>query len=224
MVLRNSAGGNSVEVFKPQVEAGLYFQKGYDTKGQFCSYWHQINEVFLSEPESVLEIGKGTGFVFEYLRKYGVSISSVDFDLLLKPDVVGSVLNLPFRNCAFEIILCCEVLEHLPYVNFKGSLKEIRRVAAKSVILSLPQNVKKIYRVLFEAPKFRGIQKMLSFPQKKYETRSFDDLHYWEIDIQGYPFRKIVQAIEDSGFRITRTYRVFEKVYHRFFILQKHNR
>lgn len=46
-------------------------------------------------------------------------------------------------------------------------------------------------------------------------------MHYWEIDIQGYPYGKVARAIEDSGFHITQTYRVFEKVYHRFFILRK---
>lgn len=167
VAFKDSLGANSVEALTPQVDASLYFQKGYDTKGQFCSYWHQINEVFLSEPDSVLEIGKGTGFVFEYLRKYGISVISVDFDPMLEPDVAGSALNLPFNNNAFETILCCEVLEHLPYVNFKDSLEEIWRVAEKFVILSLPQNVKKIYRILLEAPKFRGIQKMLSLPQEK---------------------------------------------------------
>lgn len=30
---------------KPRVEPNHYFDKSYDTKERFISYWHQVNEI-----------------------------------------------------------------------------------------------------------------------------------------------------------------------------------
>ena len=37
----------------------------------------------------------------------------------------------------------------------------------------------------------------------------------------GYSLKRIMNDIENSGFHILKTYRVFEWYYHRFFILKK---
>jgi hypothetical protein len=54
----------------------------------------------------------------------------------------------------------------------------------------------------------------------------FNGEHYWEIGKAGYPLSisKNIKDIQRSGFKIERTYRIFEHPYHRFFILKKINR
>jgi len=39
---------------EPQVKPSHYFQRNYDTKERFISYWHQVNEIIELEPNSVL--------------------------------------------------------------------------------------------------------------------------------------------------------------------------
>ena len=48
---------------KTQVAPDHYFNKSYDTKERFISYWRQINEIIKLGPNRVLEIGIGNGFV-----------------------------------------------------------------------------------------------------------------------------------------------------------------
>jgi len=50
---------------------------------------------------------------------------------------------------------------------------------------------------------------------------NLENKHYWEIGKVGYPLSKITKDIERAGFNITKTYRIFENPYHRFFILRK---
>ena len=45
--------------------------------------------------------------------------------------------------------------------------------------------------------------------------------HYWEIGKAGYPLKRIIKEIQAVGFKIDKTYRVFEHPYHRFFMIKK---
>lgn len=47
-----------------------------------------------------------------------------------------------------------------------------------------------------------------------------DGPHYWEIGTAGYPLKRIVATIEAAGFEVVRTYRLFENIRHRFFVIQ----
>jgi hypothetical protein len=49
-------------------------------------------------------------------------------------------------------------------------------------------------------------------------------LRWGEIGKAGCPLRQIMGDIQRRGFKVERTYRIFENPYHRFFILKKNNR
>jgi len=205
---------------KPQVKPNHYFNKSYDTKERFISYWHQINEIIKLNPKTVLEIGIGNGFVSKYLKERKVNILTIDIDKRLNPDVVGSVLNMPFSEELFDIVACYEVLEHLPFENFSKALFEIFRVSKSYAILSLP-DASRVYRVYLQIPKIGIFKRLIPLPRLKNPTHKFDGEHYWEIGKAEYPLSKIINEIQKAGFRIEKTYRVFENPYHRFFILRK---
>ena len=78
-----------------QVEPRHYFSRSYDVKERFISYWHQINEVIVTNPSEVLEIGVGNGLVSTYLRERGYKLTTLDVDARLKPDVAGNILSIP---------------------------------------------------------------------------------------------------------------------------------
>jgi len=205
---------------KPQVESNHYFNKSYDTKERFISYWHQINEIINLNPKTVLEIGIGNGFVSKYLKERKVNVITLDIDKRLNPDVVGSVLNMPFSDKSFDVVACYEVLEHLPFKNFPKALSEIFRVSKSYAILSLP-DASRVYRVYIHIPKIRIFKKLIPLPKLKPSVHKFDGEHYWEIGKVGYPLSKIINEIRKAGFKVEKTYRVFENPYHRFFILRK---
>ena len=197
-----------------------YFDIDYDSKKRFCSYWHQINEIISLKPKKVLEIGIGNGFVTRYLRDKELNVTTLDIAHELRPDVAGAVLAIPFKNCSFDVVVCCEVLEHLPYSEFSKALKEIHRVSRKHVVLSLP-DVTTVYRINIELPRIGPIKKLISHPFYRSTRHKFDGEHYWEIGKTGYSLKRIELNIRQSGLSIIKTYRVFEFCYHRFFLLEK---
>ena len=205
---------------KVQVEPNHYFNRFYNTKERFISYWHQIDEIIKLNPKKVLEIGIGNSFVSRYLKERGINIITLDIDCRLNPDVVGSVLNIPFTDESFDVVACYEVLEHLPYENFYKSLCEIFRVSNSYAILSIP-DASRVYRIDVQIPKIGEIKRLIYLPRRKKPIHSFDGEHYWEIGKFGYPLKRIAKDIQKAGFEIIITYRVFEFPYHRFFVLHK---
>jgi SAM-dependent methyltransferase len=204
----------------PEFESNRYFKLAYDSKERFISYWHQINEITSLAPKSILEIGIGNGLVSDYLRKRGFNVTTMDIDEALKPDKIGSALSIPFPRNSFELVGCFEVLEHLPYQDFPKALCEIYRVSGKCAVLSLP-DCGRVYRVDIQIPKVGHFKKLIRKPRLKSPKHQFDGEHYWEIGKSGYPLRRILDDIHKAGFRVLKTYRVFEIPYHRFFVQVK---
>lgn len=205
---------------KPQASAESYFSREYNTKARFCSYWHQIDEVQRLDPGSVLEVGLGNGFVSGYLRRRAVNLVTVDIDPNLNPDVVGSITHLPFGGGSFDVVTCYEVLEHIPYELFYRAVSELHRVCRFSVILSLPDSVRKA-RLKFQVYDILDFHANFRIPRIRKSVHKFDGQHHWEIGRYSYHLRRILTDIESAGFVVERTYYVPENPRHRFFILNK---
>src|SRR3989339_872338 len=73
-----------------------YFSQNYSDKRRWMSYWHQIREILSFKPENVLIIGKGDGLIAEYLQLKNIKIITLDIDENIKPDIVASVIKMPF--------------------------------------------------------------------------------------------------------------------------------
>lgn len=205
---------------KVQVDHTHYQDLEYNEKGRFCSYWHQINETLLLRPSTVLEIGTGNGFVNYAIKSSGIDIKTIDIDKNLNPDYFGSVTSMPIEDNTFDLALCCQVLEHIPYEEFVPALKEIKRVVKRNLILSLP-DLRRIYRFNLQMPLLGEIRLLYPFPRLRPLKWKFNGEHYWNISCQGYPLKRIENDIVSAGFRIEKTYCVLEMPWHRFFILSK---
>ncbi|MFQ6015953.1 MAG: class I SAM-dependent methyltransferase [Anaerolineae bacterium] len=104
-----------------------------------------IKEVKVSR---VLDAGCGEGFVIRDLqeRNRGVTFEGIDFApsaialaKRLHPHTtfhIGDIRHLPFSAGAFDLILCLEVLEHLPDPD--QALVELRRVTSRFILASVP--------------------------------------------------------------------------------------
>jgi predicted SAM-dependent methyltransferase len=207
-------------VAKPQVEPDHYIKPEYETKQRFISYWHQISEILSLHPKSILEVGIGNSFVSDYLRGRGYTVNTLDIDIRLAPDVVGSVLDQPFSNGGFDTVACFEVLEHLPYEDFSNALRELHRVSSSYVLLALPDLSRK-YWIHAYLPRLGKIRRMIELPRKRPRPRAYDGEHYWNIGTRGYPLGKIESEITRAGFDLKKNYLIFEVPWHRIFVLKK---
>lgn len=200
------------------MDGNRYKNLNYNFLDRFTSFWYQIKEVLELAPGKMLEIGVGNKTVNNYLKGAGLEVISLDIDPGLKPDVVGSVEKMPFSDKEFDLVLCAEVLEHLPFEKFAGNLQEIRRVAKSYLVLTLP-HWGRHFSIDIRLPFFGRLKqqfKLNLFPVK----HKFNGQHFWEIGKRGYPLKKVRQVIRDSGFKILKDYVVFEMPYHHMFVLK----
>jgi len=192
----------------------------YDFKGRFISYWYQIEELLNFNQGPILEIGIGNRFVSDYLKKRGLNIITLDLDIALKPDCVGSVLHIPFSEEAFSTVAGFELLEHIPYKDFSNALKELKQSTQRNVLISLP-DVTRIVKFSSFVPRIGEKKISISLPFIPKRKHKYDGEHFWEIGKKGYSLKRIINDIQSVGFKILKTYRIFEFHYHRFFILSK---
>ena len=93
---------------------------------------------------TILDVGCGDGRIIDWMDKrfktVGVDYSYNSLRHLTKNAVCTSSENLPFRDKSFDLVLSCEVLEHLPDKMFKTTLKEIARVSRQYILISVPYN------------------------------------------------------------------------------------
>jgi SAM-dependent methyltransferase len=208
---------------KPQPQGDFFLAPEYDTKARFSAYWTQITEALRTNPREVLEIGLGNKLVSDYLKRRHIRVYELDLMLDIQPDAVGNVTAIPFRDNSFDLVMCCQVLEHLPYAQFESTLAEIARVARRDVLISLPNNSHALSISLTE---FGFGQRNWLFDLSAIFPRGDFipyEHHHWEIGWRGFPVRRIIAAMQSVGLHTERHFRVPERPYQHFFILRKLN-
>jgi ubiquinone/menaquinone biosynthesis C-methylase UbiE len=139
-----------------QADAGNVVGNVYDKYGTRNPIARRLMRGFLdavaelygvSAPASVLEVGCGEGELATHLWHRGpqperFEICDVDLGRLstaLPPEIAArqaSIYALPWPDDAFELVICCEVLEHLH--DPAAGLRELARVSRRHVLLSTP--------------------------------------------------------------------------------------
>ncbi len=195
-------------------------QDDYDAKGRFSAYWHQIDEIRKARPKNCLEVGVGTGFVAHYLQNLGIPVDTLDINADLLPTIVGSITQTPCLDESYDVISCCQVLEHLPFEEFEPALTELHRISRGRLVLSLP-DLERRYPFFLSIPKIGPIKFLLEVPRIRRMPWTFNGEHYWNIGTGDHPLTRIEACIQQTGWRIQRQYCVFEMPWHRFFILEK---
>lgn len=200
-----------------QVDSSFYDFTEYGNQEQFLSYYHQLKIIYQLKPQTMLNIGVG-GKIIEKLIPEETSVTGFDYDIKLKPDVVGDINRLPFKDNSFDLITCFQVLEHIPFDNFDHLLAEIKRVTKDKAIISLPYANHKFEFYMF-LPIINDISFQILIP-KFYISHKFDGLHYWEIGKKGFSLKKILNHME-KHFVVEKHYTLKDNAYHKFFHLKK---
>lgn len=206
-----------IQIQSKQVEKSHYNFSSYVGKDRWASYFHQIDETLNKSPETVLIIGKGDGIVGTILQKY-LLVKQFDLDPDLDVDYCGSVSDASsIVSEKFDCVLCCQVLEHLPFELFEKSIKEICNITNKYLILSLPQVAWSVYFNI--RLNWRIFSKSISFTKKNNHSCITSE-HYWEIGHDEISL-DMVSKVLLRYFDVLKSYSVRENSYHRFFILEK---
>ncbi len=154
--------------------------------------FHQKISALIRETDAVclLDAGCGEGFVIAYLKQTNGSIAAIGGDFSAEALVWGrenlrhgaplihfDLHHLPFPDDSFLLVMCLEVLEHLP--DSTVGLRELARVSAEYVLLSVPHE-----------PFFRGA----NFLRGKHLAALGNDPEHFHT-YTGQSFRRMVSSV-----------------------------
>jgi 2-polyprenyl-3-methyl-5-hydroxy-6-metoxy-1,4-benzoquinol methylase len=161
--------------------------ESYLTEARWSSYYIQLTEVMRENPKSVLIVGVGDGLVPYYISRQGIMVRTMDIDERLSPDHLGSVVSPDIASNVepADIVMCCQVLEHMPFDQFERALENLSALCKKKIIISLP-DVRRLARIRIDLPVLGSFKIAIPLPYKPKEHK-FNGEHYWEIGAKGYP-------------------------------------
>ena len=111
-------------------------------------YSSLISLVETLSPSTILDAGCGEGFTMNKLSKNSIvkKIEGIEYEKeaislgkKLFPKLIfkeGSAYDLPYKDNAFDLVVCTEVLEHLEEPT--KALREVLRVSNKYILISVP--------------------------------------------------------------------------------------
>ncbi len=209
--------------FPIQVDPSHYVHD-YDSAERFLSYYAQIDAAQRTQPKTILEIGIGNKTVCNYLRTLGYAVTTCDFDARLKPDKVGDIRTLPFKDNQFDTVLACEILEHIPFSDVVQALKELQRVTKHAVVVSIPYSCAFVENVLAISIPFLHKQFRFAFRIPYFLFKIIfggkNKEHYWEMGRRYYSKRRIRRLLRHY-FTIEREFQPLLNSRHYFFVLRK---
>jgi glycosyltransferase involved in cell wall biosynthesis len=93
--------------------------------------------------DSVLDVGARDGYFSRLLTEHFASVTALDLE---KPSIAhdritcveGDVTRLEFASDSFDVVLCAEVLEHIPGKGLEQACRELSRVAKSRVVIGTP--------------------------------------------------------------------------------------
>lgn len=204
-----------------QVDASHYRFERYMAKPRWCSLFHQLEELARLEPERALEVGPGPGTFKAAAASFGLRVETLDLDPELHPDHVGSVLELPFTDGAFDVACAFQVLEHFPFEESQRGFRELCRVARRAVLISLP-DVGASLPISTHLPLVGPTQFFLPIPSFPMIPHRYDGQHHWELNKWGYSVGRVLRDLtRGNPVKLERQFRVPENPYHHFFVFSK---
>lgn len=100
-----------------------------------------------TDVSTLLDVGAGHGLLLEALRDsrglqgVGIEITDAKVNYARSRGIdlrLGDASRLDFADASFDAVVCCEVLEHLPFRTYEAALAELQRVARRWVVVSVP--------------------------------------------------------------------------------------
>lgn len=118
----------------------------------------------------VADIGCGRCIFLEKLQKKGLQVFGLDPSKVIinskkSPFVIyGTCDNTPFADNLFDVVFCLDVIEHIPGILISDSLKELRRISNKYLIISAAshEDIVENIKVHISIKSYREWEKIIS--------------------------------------------------------------
>jgi ubiquinone/menaquinone biosynthesis C-methylase UbiE len=166
----------------------------YDSEKFWESRYHQkkasivrnILESELKKDNLILDAGCGTGELSVMAKEMGGEVVSIDFSkTYLKRvsrnvgnRVCASLTHLPFKEKSFDIVICTDVIEHVP--QYDRVVEQLRSVSLKKIVLTAPCQglLREVYGKLFPQ-KLKVLDEKVGhiniLPIEKFQERLLND-------------------------------------------------
>lgn len=211
------------------------------------SHFMQIYLTIKLKAKDVLEIGVLRRIVTSILSQY-CNLTTLDFKEEFNPDLLIDITNLKqldtIENNAYDLILLCEVLEHISYDKIDKILQILKKKTRKYLIISVPNQTAYVNlkffigtdRAVFKKLKnyfnlfcikmgniISGLDYIIRKKHKKFKAEGTFFPHCWELGVDKYSVNSFKTLLE-KYFIIIREERLREHPFHHFFILKNKER
>ncbi len=195
-----------------------YLSENYFSLTQLWSFSEQIYHIIGMRPQRMIEIGVGNGFVSEFLRTTEIDLTTIDVNPNLAPDIIAPVQEIGefIRPDEYDLISCCEVLEHLPFEDFEPTVK-LFSTLSEQLFLTLPVfgNRRIGFGGVVQLPKLqRWLGVWLRLPILR---RRLPEMHFWEVDYNSHTRKKSIVEILRRYYPDVTTGLFKANPYHRYF-------
>lgn len=134
--LVNASQGEAV--VKPEVDLRRYRETPRE-KARIASIFRLIP----ARGVVALDVGARDGYLTRLLTERFDRVTALDlvkpgFDIDRVDAVAGDVTRLPFEDDQFDVVLCAEVLEHIPPAQLHTACRELARVTRHAVVVGVP--------------------------------------------------------------------------------------
>lgn len=194
-----------------------YFHKQMDFIN-WIRFFFLLKQLMADNPERVLEVGVGGGFLKDSARRFVGSYETLDINERLDPDHHGDVRVLnPILVGIFDAVVVADVLEHIPFSDLDTALTNLRRYLTPSgkLLVTVPHRRSNfMYMTPTNIPKFFSVPTgFLSFGSfyRRFVKRSIwiDPDHAWEIGDGIVKTRDVERAMVNAGLRILSRRKLF---------------
>lgn len=212
----------------PQVEKSHYTFDTYSSERRYLSYYHQVKNVMhyidSENAKKILVAGKGDGVVPKILEAYSemnkldLEIKTYDFAKDLQPDFLGDLMQIDkIIKEKFDVIICCQVLEHIPLQEAISVLEKMHDIS-RAVVMSVPYKTITV-RGTLKVPILKEFEFCVKIPIWKNKKGMVDSRHYWELgySISLADFKMKLRSI---GYTIKSSYVLKKDGFKYFFVLE----
>jgi hypothetical protein len=193
-----------------------YFGTDYLSPERLSSYGYQFRLAIETNSRSFLNVGSANLILKQLLEKQNRRVLDLDLDFLTKPDIIGALPFLPFPDKSIDVVMCFQMLEHLPFNILGSCMKEIKRIAKEYILLSLPDRTRSKSQIA-KYFIYRNLKHPLSW--RKYQLIPISKEHFWEIGHSTITEDTLLRVMGNEGLQLVKHFRNPYNSYHHFFIL-----